>query len=340
MHNQEIVATFVNMDNSNERRKRWVEAHPELVTKPSMKRRKVGHDYCGVAIYMVTLCIEGRRPLLGELHGPDDNHALPWVRPSRVGLAVKRAWQEIPQYHPQVRLLGFQLMPDHVHGIIFVTSPLPQHLGRLIHGFKKGCRDAVRSIVPQGETLWEEGYNDRILRGAGQLDRWIKYLTDNPRRLWVKRHRSELFLQQTDIVIGSTPVTAMGNRFLLDYPVKVAVRCSRRLTESEIDAECKRFLAMASEGAVLVSPCISPGEKEAMGTAFEAGYPMILLLENGFSPYQKPGGRQFEACSQGRLLLIAPWPHHDDYRKITKRQCEELNALARQISENDWHENK
>ena len=97
---------------------------------------------------------------------------------------------------------------------------------------------------------------------------------------------------------------------------------------------------MASEGAVLVSPCISPGEKEAMGTAFEAGYPMILLLENGFSPYQKPGGRQFEACSQGRLLLIAPWPHHDDYRKITKRQCEELNALARQISENDWHENK
>lgn len=324
------------MDNSNERRKRWVEVHPELVTKLSMKRRKVGHDYCGVAIYMVTLCVEGRRPLLGELHGPDENHALPWVYPSQVGLAVKRAWQEIPQYHPQVRLLGFQLMPDHVHGIIHVTEPMPQHLGRLIQGFKKGCREAA----PGGGTLWEEGYNDRILRGAGQLDRWIKYLIDNPRRLWVKRHRSELFLQQTGIVIGSTPVMAMGNRFLLDYPDKVAVKCSRRLTKQDIDAECQRFLAMASEGAVLVSPCISPGEKEVMRKAFEAGYPLILLLENGFAPYQKPSGRQFEACSQARLLLIAPWPHHDDYRKITKKQCEELNALARCISDNDWHSTK
>ena len=53
------------MDNSNERRKQWIATHPELVVKPSMKRRKIGHDYCGVAIYMVTLCIEGRRPILG-----------------------------------------------------------------------------------------------------------------------------------------------------------------------------------------------------------------------------------------------------------------------------------
>ncbi len=336
-----IVTTFVFMDNSNERRKRWIEAHPELVVKPSMKRRKVGHDYSGVAIYMVTLCIEGRRPLLGTLCDPDDRHVTPWVYPSQVGMQVRRAWQEIPQYHPQVRLLGFQLMPDHMHGIIHVTAPMPQHLGRLIQGFKKGCRDAIKLLqvtqeMPQGR-LWEDGYNDRILQGAGQLDRWIKYLNDNPRRLWVKRHHADLFLQRSGIVIGSTSVTVMGNRFLLDYPYKVAVKCSRRLSEREIDAECQRFLGMARNGAVLVSPCISPGEKEIMGTAFEAGYPLIILLENGFSPYQKPHGRQFDACSQGRLLLIAPWPHHDEHRKITRDQCNALNSLARAISGNDWH---
>ena len=94
---------------------------------------------------------------------------------------------------------------------------------------------------------------------------------------------------------------------------------------------------MASQGAVLVSPCISHGEKEVMGCAFEAGYPIILLLENGFSPYQKPSGRQFDACSEGRLLLVAPWPHHDDYRKITRAQCEALNALSRDISNGNFH---
>jgi REP element-mobilizing transposase RayT len=328
------------MDNSNERRKQWIKAHPQLVVKPSMKRRKVGHDYCSVAVYMITLCIEGRRPILGTLHGPDANHMKPWVHPSSIGAAVKRAWHEIPQYHPQVRLLGFQLMPDHVHGIIHVKAPMPRHLGYLIQGFKKGCRDAIKSIEPTYEPLWEEGYNDRILQNGGQLDRWIKYLIDNPYRLWMKRQHPDLFLQQTDIIIGSTPVVVMGNRSLLEYPEKVAVRCSRRLSETEIDHECQRYLGMASEGAVLVSPCISPGEKEVMGTAFEAGYPIIVLIENGFSPYQKPGGRQFDACSQGRLLIVAPWPHHDDYRKITKKQCEDLNALARFISDGNWHTNQ
>lgn len=326
------------MDNSNERRKKWIEAHPELVAKPSMKRRKAGHDYCGVAVYMVTLCVEGRRPVLGTLHGPDEGHALPWVYPSRLGLAVKRAWQEIPQYHPQVKLLGFQLMPDHVHGIIYVTEPLPQHLGRLIQGFKKGCRDAIKQMTERDEKLWEEGYNDRILQGAGQLNRWIKYLNDNPRRLWMKRQNRELFHQLSGIVIGSTPVTIMGNRFLLDYPLKVAVRCSRRLSKEEIDRECQRYLSLASHGTVLVSPSISPGEKEVMATAFEAGFPMIVLLENGFSPFQKPGGRQFDACSEGRLLLVAPWPHHDDHRKITRDQCNTLNDLATSIAAGDWHD--
>ena len=172
------------------------------------------------------------------------------------------------------------------------------------------------------------------------MDRWIQYLIDNPRRLWIKRNHPDLFLRQTDIVIGSTPVVAMGNRLLLDYPEKVAVRCSRRLSEADIDHECRRYLSMAREGAVLVSPCISPGEKEVMDTAFEAGYPLIVLIENGFSPYQKPSGRQFDACSQGRLLIVAPWPHHDDYRKITKKQCEELNTLARHISDNSWYTSK
>jgi hypothetical protein len=228
-------------------------------------------------------------------------------------------------------------MPDHVHGIIYVKEPMQQHLGRLIQGFKKGCRDYLKQMDVDGVALWEEGYNDRILQGPGQLDRWIKYLMDNPRRLWVKHNHPKLFHQQVGIVIGSTLVTIMGNRFLLDYPNKVAVKCSRRLTDAEIDDECKRFLSMASQGAVLVSPCISHGEKEVMGCAFEAGYPIILLLENGFSPYQKPSGRQFDACSEGRLLLVAPWPHHDDYRKITRAQCEALNALSRDISNGNFH---
>ena len=37
--------------------------------KPSMKRRSLDHDYHSRHIYMITLAVEGRRPLLGRLVG-------------------------------------------------------------------------------------------------------------------------------------------------------------------------------------------------------------------------------------------------------------------------------
>lgn len=37
--------------------------------KPSMQRRCVGHDYTGRMIYMVTMVVEGRRPLFGTIAG-------------------------------------------------------------------------------------------------------------------------------------------------------------------------------------------------------------------------------------------------------------------------------
>ena len=316
------------MDNSNEHRKRWIAAHPELVAKPSMKRRKVGHDYCGVAIYLVTLCVEGRRPVLGTLNGPDERHVMPWVYPSQLGLAVKRAWQEIPQYHPQVRLLGFQLMPDHVHGIIHVTTPMPQPLGRLIQGFKKGCRDAMNAITPNGGTLWEEGYNDRILQSKGQLNTMFRYLKDNPRRLWIKRNHPDFFRTQQEVKIGDQIVAVMGNRFLLDNPNKVAAKCHRNMTAAEKERTIMRFLMMAQRGAVLVSPRISQGEKDVMDMIQAAGFPFIQLLENGFSPMWKPGGEMFDACASGQVLLVAPWPYHTDRHAITRDQCLFLNDLA------------
>lgn len=306
-----------------------------------MKRRKAGHDYQGRCIYMITLTVDGRRPLLGILCGPNnDSSGLPYIEPTELEQRVLQQWQEISQYHPEVRLLDVQLMPDHLHGIIYVTKRLPYHLGHVINGFKHGCNcllsdlsvhcePPARNIMP----LWEKGYNDQILKGKHQLDRWKKYLKDNPRRLWEKRQHPELFTARQGFVLGGTNVTVMGNIFLLDYPVKVQVQCSRRLTVEEIEHESNRIISLAQDGAVLVSPCISPGEKAIMKRAFEAGTPQIILLENGFAPMQKPSGRQFDACVQGRLLLVAPWPHHNDHRVITREQCLQLNELCRLICE-------
>ena len=291
-----------------------------------MKRRHDRHDYLSPCIYMITLAIKGRRPLLGAVCTPDDSHPQPWFKPSSLGDLIAQCWREIPQYYPQVRLLALQLMPDHLHGIIQVTDRLPRHLGHVINGFKVGCNRVAKgmSLSP----LWEEGYNDRILQGRGQLNAMFRYLQDNPRRLWTKRNHPEFFKTQQDIMISDQSVTVMGNRFLLDSPNKVIVKCSRRMTDDEIGHATKRFLMMAQRGAVLVSPRISPGEKAVMDMIQEAGFPFIQLLENGFSPMWKPGGEMFNACANGQVLLVAPWPYHSDRNTITRDQCNHLNDLA------------
>lgn len=324
-------------DKRNEQRKRWAENHPEVQATQSMKRRKAGHDYCSICIYMVTLVIKDRKSLLGELCGNDATHDNCWVRPSEWGKLVKEEWEGISRYYPQLRVLALQLMPDHLHGILFVKERLPRHIGHVINGFKKGCNDAwhrLRQSEAYAGNLWEWGYHDRILKGKEQLDTMFKYLRDNPRRLWIKRHYPQFFTFCSKLQIGDTQLTALGNRFLLDYPFKIQVQCSRKMTPEEIDEKCNVLLRQACDyNAVLVSPCISPGEKRIMEIAFNAGFPQIILLENGISPFQKPSGRQFDACSKGLLLLLSPWEHHNDHRIITREQCMQLNDLAREICE-------
>ena len=317
------------MDNKrNEGRKQWSRNHPNVAATPSMKRRMVDHDYHGRGIYMITLCVEKRIPRLGALYGPDSCHSQPWVNLSSLGKRVEAEWLGIPRYYPQIKVLALTVMPDHLHGILFVTDSLPVHLGKVINGFKAGCNRAAREMG-QPVPLWETGYTDGILRGKGQLDRWKAYLSDNPRRLWIKRQHHDFFTVSHHLTIAGTTVAAMGNHQLLQHPSILQVYCSRRLNDEEIALEGDKLL---TQGAVLVSPAVSRGEKAIINRALEAGVPVILISDNGFSEMAKPGGKLFDACAAGKLLLISKNEHHNDYLPLTQKRCHDMNALARAIA--------
>jgi REP element-mobilizing transposase RayT len=308
--------------------------------KPSMKRRRVGHDYQGRCIYMVTLVVKERQPLLCTITGNGDTEPVT-VHPTPLGQAVTQSLLNIPQFYPQIEIWTHQLMPDHLHAIVFVKSPIPVHLGKVINGFKVGCNRILRQLKEQGlimsdqSGLWEEGYNDIILEREGQLRRMKDYIFDNPRRLAIKRTHPDYFQVQRNVKVGDYSFAALGNIFLLDAPCLIQVQCSRSLTVEQITEKCRHFLSQAQNGAVLVSPSISPGEKAIMKAAFEQGYPVIVLQENGFAPLAKPGGRRFDACAQGRMLMLAPWEHHNDRRLIRRDQCLNLNEMASAICLNN-----
>ena len=357
--------------------------------KASMKRRDDHHDYTERRMYMITMEVEGRRPLFGRIVGdafaPKGSKEEPRMELTELGKAVESEWFGIHGYYPQIEVVAVQMMPDHLHGILFVRERLPVHLGQVISGFKAGCRRAERALregfvaakpqptekakpqttekagaqptekakpqttemagaegsrqvtaLPSQETyspLFAKGYNDLILRSYEELQTWLNYLHENPRRLMMKRARPEWLRPFFNLMIGQHTYSGVGNRELLTAVKRKAVRVSRRLSEDQIAEEVKLYLEEAQKGCVLVSPAISPGEKRVMRAVFDAGFPIIIIVENGFTPLSKPHGEQFYACAKGLLLMLSPWEHHNDKRKLTAQQCSQMNLMALEISE-------
>lgn len=330
--------------------------------KPSMLRRAVWNDYTDRHIYMVTMTTEGRKPLLGQVTGRSEategSSEAPAITLSPLGCAVEKEWWDSDEHHPELSVVALQMMPDHLHGILFVKEKMEKPLGMAIRGFKQACnrhyRQLVLGLTPvqyvalptqqstqpkpsrRGEDrshgqLFARGYNDRILYSQGQLERWLKYMADNPRRLLMKREHPDLFRVQRNLSAAGITFSAIGNRFLLDRPEMIQVQCSRSMTQKQIEAYAATCLAACQQGAVLVSPAISPGEKHTMRAAFDAGFPLIYLQENGFTDLAKPGGKRMEACAEGRLLILAPWEHHNERTTISRSQCLSLNDMARAI---------
>ena len=121
---------------------------PRAKVIPSMTRRRIGHDYESRQMYMITLTVEGRRPLLGKVVGNPNleryDEDAPRMVLSELGIRVEQLWLDIPKFYPEMEVVALQLMPDNLHGILFVRERTGYHLGRVIKGFKAASNKAYR----------------------------------------------------------------------------------------------------------------------------------------------------------------------------------------------------
>ena len=81
----------------------------------------------------------------------------------------------------------------------------------------------------------------------------------------------------------------------------------------------------------MVSPFISPDEKQVMQVLLKEQRHFILLTDNGFRDYYKPADILFDACAEGRLLILSPWPYDGGKRYISRADCMALNNMAEEI---------
>lgn len=300
---------------------------------------------------------------------PDEIEAR--VALSALGKAVFAHFRRIGDFTPEITPIFCAVMPDHLHLLLRVTREMARPLGNAIAGFKTGCEKIYARNGGSGR-LFAEGFVDHVIMREGQLAREFDYLRDNPRRAAVKALFPELFKVAREIGVDLRLApqaqagrlrgyfSAIGNHFLLRRRL-VQVQVSRRdfgyrrvarqgggqkvarsaAGEPEVafatpgfEARRDELLAEARRGAVLLSPCVSDGEREIAREALAAGLSLVTMHNKGFAPLQKPAGRYFYACAEGRLLMLAPaaWPHTPGEKPMTRDDATAMNRLCQWLA--------
>ncbi len=93
------------------------------MNKPYRKSvRLKGYDYSQTGYYFVTICIRISKCILGEVVKGE-------MRLSAVGVMAKKCWLKIPEHFSGTELDEFIVMPNHVHGIIFISNQVLENSG-------------------------------------------------------------------------------------------------------------------------------------------------------------------------------------------------------------------
>ncbi len=155
--------------------------------------RLAGYDYGWPGAYFLTI-VSFQRALLFESEAAQE--------------IVRSLWEELPARYPEVALDSFVVMPNHVHGVVFVRPGtdivgavheppvvptgqdrrrrvLPKAVGYLKMQSAKRI-NAWRGMP--GVPVWQRDYFEHVVRGGEDLVRIQKYIEENP----LKRVEDEL----------------------------------------------------------------------------------------------------------------------------------------------------
>ena len=310
----------------------------------------------GVGIYHVTLTIPSREPLLGSLVIPDNDPTQAFVERTDLGQEIVHTIFHIQDIHPEVRVLQFCIMPDHVHVILYVTRAMDAGIKTVVRGWWQGAKKvsalsvgpiSALSVAPNSirdnkqslSPVFSEFPFIRTMSRRGQLDTMMQYVKMNPQRLATKCLKPGFFRVQDHIEIAGRICSGIGNAKLLLSDSFAPVHVRHTMLDAAAQGNPKPLsdymdscIAAAAEGAVLVSPFIHEKEREVLYSVLAEDGKAIYLADNGFRDYYKPSAGLFDAVAAGRVLILSPWKYDPNKKHVSRADCVALNSMAEEIS--------
>lgn len=205
------------------------------VTPDALKRNPL-NDYTE-GWFHVTLNTRNEAPVLGYLKGDPDaddgTENAPRCVLTELGRKVEESWKATSTYYPEVEIDAFQVMPEHVHGLLHLKPTNKVHLGQIIRGFMIGCThgywdtlgiawremkyekdvrkpqytsdaqkgsgrpqvftDRDHTCSYRGPALMVRGYNDVEAMTEEEIEIKRQYIRNNPRKRLITRSKPDRF---------------------------------------------------------------------------------------------------------------------------------------------------
>ena len=178
------------------------------MTIPSNERKRKtirlqDFDYRQPGFYIATICVKDHRLMFGNI--VNDKMQL-----NSVGQVALATWATLAQRFPGIELDAYIVMPNHVHGIIYLkeeqpilykkpnTERVPERfkaymqdaakpykrmpaLWEIIRTFKAAATYRIHKTGTQ-EFAWQESYYESVLADERSLNNRRLYIANNPAR--------------------------------------------------------------------------------------------------------------------------------------------------------------
>ena len=150
--------------------------------------RLKGYDYSTPGMYFLTICVKGRKQLLGKIVGCGDFDT-PQMILSEYGQILDRYIKLMNKKYYHIKADKYVIMPNHFHLILNIleckngasetAAPYNNEISKFVSLLKRYCNREY------GENIWQSSYNDHIIRGEKDYQEIWKYIDTNVIR-WEK----------------------------------------------------------------------------------------------------------------------------------------------------------
>lgn len=180
--------------------------NPDIHCRRSIRLK--GYDYAQAGLYFITICVQNRECLFGNIDVGANPCGCPEMMLNGAGKMIETEWLNLKNRFPNIESHEFITMPNHFHGILQIVeatvvvvpndvvtcikvqpqgfAPTIKTIGDMMKAFKSITTvEYIRGVKNMGwqpfdGKLWQRNYYDHIIRDEQSHENISNYIINNP----------------------------------------------------------------------------------------------------------------------------------------------------------------